>query len=164
MEIIMNPDEDEAPTEVTNDLIDSLVEVDIIESDNFLKIKETLTRIGLTGRPDRVTQKPTLFQTSHILHKRGKFYIVHFKELFMLDGKPANFDEDDKRRRNTIITLLEKWGLLRVIDTHLITDVFGDNVPTQKKFRVISHAKKSEWNLVPKYNIGKYKSNRGNEE
>lgn len=146
----MNPDE--TPVNV----VDNLVEVDIISDDNFLKIKETLTRIGLTGKPDQVTQKPTLFQTCHILHKRGRFFIVHFKELFLLDGKPSSFDGDDRLRRNTIVNLLEKWGLIRIIDKDKVVDVFPDTIPSVKKFRVISYAQKENWNLVPKYNIGKY--------
>ncbi len=96
-------------------VVDSLVEVSLLEQEDFLKIKETLTRIGVASKKDN-----TLYQSCHILHKQGKYYIVHFKELFMLDGKPSNFSEDDMSRRNTIATLLEQWGLLKVItEEHL---------------------------------------------
>ena len=93
-------------------LVDSLVEVRLGEQDDFLKVKETLTRIGVASRKDN-----TLYQSCHILHKQGKYYIVHFKELFALDGKPTNFSDDDKGRRNSIATLLDEWGLIKIVDS-----------------------------------------------
>ena len=92
-------------------IIDTLLEITLKEEDDFLKVRETLTRIGVASRKDK-----TLYQSCHILHKQGKFYIVHFKEMFALDGKPTNFSDEDKGRRNTIATLLEDWGLLKIVD------------------------------------------------
>lgn len=128
--------------------IENLVEIFLEKSDDFLKIKETLTRIGVSSK-----HKKALFQTCHILHKRGKFYIVHFKELFALDGKPTNFDESDIRRRNTIARLLMEWGLVRVLDM----DQISDQAP-MSQIKIIPYMEKDEWELVPKYNIGKYSS------
>ena len=101
-------------------VVDSLVEVSLLEPEDFLKIKETLTRIGVASKKDN-----TLYQSCHILHKQGKYYIVHFKELFMLDGKPSNFSEDDMSRRNTIATLLEQWGLLKVVRPEYIAELMA---------------------------------------
>ncbi len=104
-------------------IIDSLVEVRLVSEDDFLKIRETLTRIGVASRKDR-----KLYQSCHILHKQGRYYIVHFKELFMLDGKPSNFSEEDTGRRNTIANLVAEWGLVQLIDpskTSLIPAVFA---------------------------------------
>ena len=92
-------------------MIDTLVEVLLLNDENFLKIKETLTRIGIASRKDK-----KIYQSCHILHKQGKYYIVHFKELFMLDGKINNFDDEDKSRRNTIVNLLEEWNLIKTVD------------------------------------------------
>ena len=129
-------------------IVDSLVEVSLLEQEDFLKIKETLTRIGVASKKDN-----TLYQSCHILHKQGKYYIVHFKELFMLDGKPSNFSEDDMSRRNTITTLLEQWGLLKVVRPEYIAELI---VPISQ-IKIISHKEKHNWELVAKYNIGRRK-------
>lgn len=129
-------------------IVDSLVEVSLLEPEDFLKIKETLTRIGVASKKDN-----TLYQSCHILHKQGKYYIVHFKELFMLDGKPSNFSEDDMSRRNTITTLLEQWGLLKVVRPEYIAELI---VPISQ-IKIISHKEKHNWELVAKYNIGRRK-------
>ena len=129
-------------------IVDSLVEVSLLEPEDFLKIKETLTRIGVASKKDN-----TLYQSCHILHKQGKYYIVHFKELFMLDGKPSNLSEDDMSRRNTITTLLEQWGLLKVVRPEYIAELI---VPISQ-IKIISHKEKDNWELVAKYNIGRRK-------
>lgn len=129
-----------------NSVVDSLVEIVLIADDNFLKIKETLTRIGIASPKDK-----KLFQSCHILHKRGKYYIVHFKELFALDGKPSNFSIEDKGRRNTIIKLLSDWNLLKVVNQEEIVDP----VCPINQIKIISHKDKTDWELVAKYNIGK---------
>jgi hypothetical protein len=129
-------------------VVDSLVEVSLLEQEDFLKIKETLTRIGVASKKDN-----TLYQSCHILHKQGKYYIVHFKELFMLDGKPSNFSEDDMSRRNTIATLLEQWGLLKVIRPEYIAELMAPI----SQIKIISHKEKDDWELVAKYNIGRRK-------
>jgi hypothetical protein len=126
-------------------IVESLIEVGLNEQEDFLKIKETLTRIGVASRKDN-----TLYQSCHILHKQGKYYIVHFKELFMLDGKPSNFSEEDRGRRNTIAKLLEQWGLLKVINEQMMED----QAPISQ-IKIIPHKEKDNWNLVAKYNIGK---------
>lgn len=128
-------------------LVESLVEIKLNEEDNFLKVRETLTRIGVSSRKTK-----TIFQSCHILHKRGKYYIVHFKELFMLDGKPFNFSDEDRARRNSIISLLSEWGLITVTDS----DKFSEEpVAPISQIKILSHKEKNDWNLVPKYNIGK---------
>jgi hypothetical protein len=124
------------------------VEIKFDDPDNFLKIKETLTRIGIASRKDK-----KLWQSCHILHKQGRYAILHFKELFILDGKEDNFGEEDEGRRNTIVNLLEEWGLLVVIDT-IQSD---DPVAPLSHMKIISHKEKSEWSLETKYNIGKKK-------
>jgi hypothetical protein len=129
-------------------VVDSLVEVSLLEQEDFLKIKETLTRIGVASKKDN-----TLYQSCHILHKQGKYYIVHFKELFMLDGKPSNFSEDDMSRRNTIATLLEQWGLLKVVRPEYIAELMAPI----SQIKIISHKEKDDWELVAKYNIGRRK-------
>jgi hypothetical protein len=126
-------------------IVESLIEVGLNEQEDFLKIKETLTRIGVASRKDN-----TLYQSCHILHKQGKYYIVHFKELFMLDGKPSNFSEEDRGRRNTIAKLLEQWGLLKVVNEQMMED----QAPISQ-IKIIPHKEKDNWNLVAKYNIGK---------
>jgi len=128
--------------------IDDLVEVRLKEADDFLKVKETLTRMGVASRKDKI-----LFQSCHILHKQGKYYIVHFKELFALDGKPTNFSDEDKGRRNTIIKLLEEWGL---VDTANKVQIVEPVAPLSQ-VKVIAHKNKDEWQLEPKYNIGRRK-------
>lgn len=127
-------------------IVDSLVEVALTTEEDFLKIKETLTRVGVASRKDK-----KLFQSCHILHKQGRYYIVHFKELFALDGKPSNFSDDDKARRNTIINLLAEWGLVKLINPQLSSDP----VAPFSQVKVITHREKDEWELVAKYNIGK---------
>lgn len=124
------------------------VEIKFDDPDNFLKIKETLTRIGIASRKDK-----KLWQSCHILHKQGRYAILHFKELFILDGKEDNFGEEDEGRRNTIVNLLEEWGLLDVIDT-IQSD---DPVAPLSHMKIISHKEKGEWSLETKYNIGKKK-------
>ena len=127
-------------------IIDSLVEVKIGEEEDFLKIKETLTRIGVASRKEK-----KLYQSCHILHKQGKYYIVHFKELFALDGKPSNFTDEDKGRRNTIAQLLEEWGLVKVIDANMVKD---PKTPLSQ-IKILPHKEKKDWELVAKYNIGR---------
>lgn len=126
-------------------IVDEFVEVDIINSDNFLKILETLTRMGIASKKGN-----TLYQSCHILHKRGRYYIVHFKELFMLDGKPTDFTDEDKARRNTIVNLLAEWNLLEVIDPELVQDP----IAPLSSIKIISHKFKRDWKLESKYNIG----------
>lgn len=129
-------------------LIDSLVEIKIGEEEDFLKIKETLTRIGVASRKEK-----KLYQSCHILHKQGKYYIVHFKELFALDGKPSNFTDEDKGRRNTIVLLLEEWGLIKVVDRQKV-----ENPKTpMSQIKILPHKEKKDWELVAKYNIGRKK-------
>ena len=125
--------------------IESLVEVTLVE-DSFLKVRETLTRIGVASRKDK-----KLFQSCHILHKQGKYYIVHFKELFALDGKSTNFSEEDIGRRNTIANLLAEWGLVKLVDARKSSE----NKAPLSQIKVIAYKEKNEWELVTKYNVGK---------
>jgi len=129
-------------------LIDSLVEVKIAEEEDFLKIKETLTRIGVASRKDN-----KLYQSCHILHKQSKYYIVHFKELFALDGKPTDFTDEDKGRRNTIATLLEEWGLIKVVEVERVKE---PKAP-MSQIKIIPHKDKGNWILEAKYSIGRKK-------
>lgn len=130
-------------------LIETLLEVTLAEEEDFLKIKETLTRIGVASRKDK-----KLYQSCHILHKQGRYYIVHFKELFALDGKPSNFSDDDKGRRNTIATLLEEWGLIKIVNKSQ-----AENPKTpMNQIKVLPYKEKDEWELVTKYNIGRKKA------
>ncbi len=124
------------------------VEIELPKPDNFLKIKETLTRIGIASRKER-----KLYQSCHILHKQGRYVILHFKELFILDGKEDNFSEEDKSRRNTIVNLLEEWDLLKVVNSSLIEDP----IAPLSQIKIISHKEKNNWELTSKYNIGKKK-------
>jgi hypothetical protein len=126
--------------------IDDLIEIRLVEEDDFLKVRETLTRIGVASRKDK-----KLYQSCHILHKQGRYYIVHFKELFLLDGKPSNFSEDDIARRNAIINLLAEWELIHLIDPRATQE------PTAplSQIKVLSYKEKHEWELVAKYNIGR---------
>jgi len=133
---------------MSQELIDSMVEVGLQEQEDFLKVRETLTRIGVASRKDK-----TLYQSCHILHKQGKYYIVHFKELFALDGKPTNFNEEDQGRRNTITNLLAEWGLISLVDPDKATDP----IASLSQIKIISHKEKDEWTLVAKYNIGRKK-------
>jgi hypothetical protein len=130
------------------DILESLVEVVIAEDEDFLKIKETLTRIGVASRKEK-----KLYQSCHIFHKQGKYYIVHFKEMFLVDGKPSDFSTEDKSRRNKIIELLGDWGLLKVVDSETIKDPLAP----MNQIKIISHKEKSEWVLESKYNIGRKK-------
>ena len=127
--------------------IESLIEVTLKEPADFLKVKETLTRIGVASKKSN-----TLFQSCHILHKQGKYYIVHFKELFALDGKPTDLNEDDISRRNTIAKLLAEWDLVTVVIESQL-----DPADSMSSIKVIPFNQKSEWELVAKYNIGKKK-------
>jgi len=129
-------------------VIDNLIEVTLPNEEDFLKIKETLTRIGVASKKDR-----KLYQSCHILHKQGKYYIVHFKELFALDGKPSNFSEEDMGRRNTIANLLEEWGLLKLVAVEKSQE---PRTPLSQ-IKILAYKEKSEYNLVSKYNIGKVK-------
>ena len=124
-----------------------LVEVTLGEKDDFLKVRETLTRIGVASKKDRI-----LYQSCHILHKQGKYYIVHFKELFALDGKPTDLSENDLSRRNAIAQLLEDWGLVKIVNRKQV-----ENPPPifLSQIKILSHKEKDNWDLVPKYNIGK---------
>ena len=124
---------------------DDMVEVNLKEPDDFLKVRETLTRIGVASRKEK-----KLYQSCHILHKKGQYYIVHFKELFALDGKKANLSENDVQRRNRIIKLLSDWGLVEIVDPKTIVDA-----APLSQIKVISYKEKSEWGLESKYNIGK---------
>ena len=121
-----------------------MLEISLKEPDDFLKIRETLTRIGVASRKDN-----KLYQSCHILHKQGRYFIVHFKELFMLDGKPSNLMDNDVERRNTIATLLSDWGLLDIINA----DQSKNKAPL-RQIKVIPHKEKAQWELCPKYNIG----------
>ena len=131
-----------------SNVVDSLVEVFLENQDDFLKVKETLTRIGIASPKNR-----KLYQSCHILHKRGKYYIVHFKELFALDGKTSNFSEEDKARRNTIIKLLSDWDLIKVVEGAKVEEP----VLPISQLKIIAHREKDDWELVAKYNIGKRK-------
>ena len=122
------------------------VEVTLNEQDDFLKVRETLTRIGVSSRKERV-----LYQSCHILHKQGQYYITHFKELFLLDGKPSNISENDIQRRNAIAKLLEEWGLVTIVNPQIMID----NIAPIHQIKIISFKEKNEWELVTKYNIGK---------
>lgn len=125
------------------------IEILLPNPDNFLKIKETLTRIGIASKKDK-----KIYQSCHILHKQGRYVILHFKELFILDGKEDNFTEEDKSRRNTIVNLLEEWELLKVVNSTQIEDP----VAPLNQIKIISHKEKNNWELTSKYNIGKKRS------
>ena len=124
---------------------DQMIEVTLNEPDDFLKVRETLTRIGVASRKEK-----KLYQSCHILHKQGKYYIVHFKELFALDGKYTNLTVNDVQRRNRIVRLLLDWGLISVVDETSIMDIAPLN-----QIKVLPYREKSEWTLEQKYNIGK---------
>jgi hypothetical protein len=128
------------------------LEVTLAEPDDFLKIRETLTRIGVASRKDKV-----LYQSCHILHKQGRYFIVHFKELFALDGKTADLTDNDLQRRNTIAKLLVDWGLVKINDPQFFTDY-----APLSQIKVISHKEKDEWKLETRYNIGKKKGTNFN--
>lgn len=125
-----------------------MLEVTLGEPDDFLKVRETLTRIGVASRKDK-----KLFQSCHILHKQGRYFIVHFKELFLLDGKKSNLEAGDLERRNTITTLLSDWGLVDIVNKEQVTG----KAPL-RQIKIVAHRDKSEWELCQKYNIGSNKS------
>ena len=123
---------------------DDMLEVTLNEPDDFLKIRETLTRIGVASRKDN-----KLFQSCHILHKQGRYFIVHFKELFLLDGKKSNLEENDVARRNTIAQLMSDWGLITIENTKQL-----DPLAPMRQIKIIPFKEKEKWELCPKYNIG----------
>ena len=127
---------------------DSMVEVKLSQPDDFLKVRETLSRIGVASRKEK-----KLYQSCHILHKQGRYYIVHFKELFALDGKTANLTQNDVQRRNRITQLLSDWGLISIVNDETIADIAPLN-----QIKVLAYKEKGEWELESKYNIGKKKT------
>jgi hypothetical protein len=131
-----------------NELLEKLIEVKIAEEEDFLKVKETLTRIGVASRKEK-----KLYQSCHIFHKQGVYYIVHFKEMFSIDGKPSNFSEEDMGRRNKIAELLQDWGLLKVVDQERIKEPLA----SMSQIKIINHKEKNEWTLEAKYNMGRKK-------
>jgi hypothetical protein len=126
--------------------IETLVEVLLAEKNDFLKVRETLTRIGVAAKNQNI-----LYQSCHILHKQGRYYIVHFKELFELDGKPSNMSENDFARRNTIANLMAEWGLVKLVDTLKS----AQPVAPLSQIKILPHKEKADWQLIAKYNIGK---------
>ena len=132
---------------------EKMLEVQLKEPDDFLKVRETLTRIGVASRKDK-----KLFQSCHILHKQGRYFIVHFKELFALDGKEANLTENDIERRNTIAQLLGDWGLIAIINTTV-----AEKKAPLSQIKVLAFKEKNEWDLQAKYNIGKKPEDEGTE-
>ena len=132
---------------------EKMLEVQLKEPDDFLKVRETLTRIGVASRKDK-----KLFQSCHILHKQGRYFIVHFKELFALDGKQANFSDNDAERRNTIAQLLSDWGLIAILN-----NTIAEKKAPLSQIKVLSFKEKGEWDLQAKYNIGKKIENEGTE-
>ena len=126
--------------------IEDMVEVTLDERDDFLKVRETLTRIGVASKKEKI-----LYQSCHILHKQGKYYIVHFKELFSLDGKPTDLTENDIARRNTVTNLLGDWELIKIVNT----EKTKEPTVSLSQVKILSHKEKNDWQLVPKYNIGK---------
>ena len=139
MSVVQEPEVKWAP--------DQMVEVTLNEPDDFLKVRETLTRIGVASRKEK-----KIYQSCHILHKQGRYFIVHFKELFALDGKHANLTQNDVQRRNRIIQLLSDWGLITVLNKNYIVDIAPLN-----QIKVLAYKEKGEWILETKYNIGKKK-------
>lgn len=131
-------------------LLDTLLEVNIAEEEDFLKIKETLTRIGVASKKEK-----KLYQSCHILHKRGRYYIVHFKELFLLDGKQSDFSDEDKGRRNSIANLLQEWNLVKIVNN----ERFEEPMASMSHIKILPYKEKSEWILESKYSIGKRKNN-----
>ena len=140
MTVVIEPEYDWSPNK--------MIEVALAEPDDFLKVRETLTRIGVASRKEK-----KLYQSCHILHKQGKYFIVHFKELFALDGKKANLSINDFQRRNRIVQLLADWGLVDVLSSDLVSDIAPLN-----QIKVISYREKGDWKLETKYNIGKRKT------
>jgi hypothetical protein len=128
--------------------MDTMVECILKEPDDFLKVRETLTRIGVASRKDKI-----LYQSCHILHKQGRYFIVHFKELFALDGKPTNFSENDQARRNTIANLLAEWELIKLVNPEEISEL----VVPLNQLKILAFKEKDLWELTAKYNIGSKK-------
>ena len=124
-----------------------MVEVKLSQPDDFLKVRETLTRIGVASRTEK-----KLYQSCHILHKQGRYYIVHFKELFLLDGKHSDFSDNDHQRRNRITKLLSDWGLVEIINEGMVEDASSIS-----QIKILPHKEKAEWELIPKYSIGSKK-------
>jgi hypothetical protein len=122
------------------------IEATLKDKDDFLKVRETLTRIGVASKKEKI-----LYQSCHILHKQGRYAIVHFKELFSLDGKPTDLTENDIARRNTVSNLLEDWELIKIVDK----EKTKEPTVSLSQVKIISHKEKNEWQLIPKYNIGK---------
>ena len=127
---------------------DQMIEITLNEPDDFLKVRETLTRIGVASRKEK-----KLYQSCHILHKQGRYYIVHFKELFALDGKKANLFENDVQRRNRVTQLLQDWGLVNIVESTKV-----ENSAPLSQIKVLSYKDKGDWTLESKYNIGKKKT------
>ena len=126
-------------------IVNSLLEIELKNPDDFLKIKETLTRIGVASKKQQI-----LYQSCHILHKQARYYIVHFKELFLLDGKPSDFTDNDKARRNSIAILLQEWSLVKIVDDKSIRE---DVVPLNQ-LKILTFKDKENWELIQKYNLG----------
>ena len=135
--------------------VDTMVECPLENPDDFLKVRETLTRIGVASRKDK-----TLYQSCHILLKQGRYFIVHFKELFALDGKPTNFSENDQARRNTVANLLTEWGLIILVNSSESEEL----VVPLNQLKILSFKEKDQWELVAKYNIGSKKVEDGGSE
>lgn len=125
------------------------VEITLAQPDDFLKVRETLTRIGVASKKEDI-----LYQSCHILHKRGQYYLVHFKEMFVLDGKPSTLDESDVARRNTICSLLQQWGLVKIVTPETI----AEKKAPMSQIKIVSFKDKANWQLVSKYTIGKPKA------
>lgn len=132
---------------MTMTILNTFLEIKLAEEEDFLKVKETLTRMGVASKRDKI-----LYQSCHILHKQGRYYIVHFKELFALDGKPTDFTHEDCSRRNTIARLLEDWNLIKIINK----DIIEDMIPLSQ-VKIISFKEKEMWVLTSKYSVGKKK-------
>ena len=130
---------------MNNDIVGSFIEVELDGEDDFRKVRETLTRMGVSSRKEK-----KLFQSCHILHKQGKYYIVHFKQMFALDGKPSHMDENDTARLNTIANLLAEWNLLKIKNAGMTEEPAAP----MSQIKVVPFREKGEWDLVPKYNIG----------
>ena len=134
---------------------ENMVECTLKNPDDFLKVRETLTRIGVASRKDKI-----LYQSCHILHKQGRYYIVHFKELFALDGKPTNFTDNDQARRNTIANLLSEWGLIGLVNP----DYSSELVVPLNQLKILSFKEKDHWDLTAKYNIGSKRTEDGDQQ
>ena len=133
----------------------AMLEVVLNEPDDFLKVRETLSRIGVASRREK-----KLYQSCHILHKQGRYFIVHFKELFALDGKPTNFSENDQARRNTVANLLTEWGLIKLVKPQVTEEL----VVPLNQLKILSFKEKDQWNLTAKYNIGSKRTEDGEEQ